>query len=68
MSQKTLTLAKNERVWCAVLAPVNILAIDFEGESPGKFRDEGGEGLDPVGSFLDSITPSTSDTFTVGDV
>ena len=68
MSRATVTLAKNERVGCAVPAPVNILAIDFEGEPPGKSRDEGGEGLDPVGSFPDGITPSTSDTFTVDDV
>ena len=68
MSLATVTLAKNERVGCAVPAPVNILAIDFEGEPPSKSRDEGGEGFDPVGSFPDGITLFTSDTFTVDNV
>ena len=68
MSRATVTLAKNERVGCAVPAPVNILAINFVGEPPGKSRDEGREGLNPVVSFPDGITPSTSDTFTVDDV
>ena len=45
MSRATVTLAKNELVGCAVPAPVNILAIDFVGEPPGKSRDEGGKAL-----------------------
>ena len=47
---------------------MNILAISFEGDPPGQSRDEGGEGLDPVGSSSDGTTPSASDTFTVDDV
>ena len=68
MSRKTVTLTKNERVGCAIPAAVNILAINFEGDPPGQSRDEGGEGLDPVGSSSDGTTPSASDTFTVDDV
>ena len=55
---KTVTLTKNYRVGCAVPAHVNILAINFEGDPPGQSRDEGGEGLDPVGSSSDVTTPS----------
>ena len=56
-SRKTVTLTKNERVGCAIPAPVNILAINFEGDPPGQPRDEGGEGLDPVDSSSDGTHP-----------
>ena len=45
MSRAIVTLAKNERVGCAVPAPVNILAIDFEGEPPRNSEMKGGKAL-----------------------